>query len=98
MGAQLRHGGRGGAALTRQYIYSRFKPMPWRFTDAIDSSVMASLTAGCFWNHEQFTKMPTLLIGNRGGSICRCAGQSSIGAKNVQERIVRGPETGQRAE
>ena len=72
--------------MTRQYIYSRFKPLPWRFTDAIDSSVVASLTAGCFWNHEQFTKMPTLLIGNRGGSICRCAGQSSIRAKAGRRR------------
>jgi hypothetical protein len=72
MGGQLRHGGRGGAALTRQYIYSRFKPLPWRFSDAIDASVhVASLTAGCFWDMEQFSKMPTLLIGNRGGSICR---------------------------
>ena len=34
-----------------QYIYSRFKPLPWRFSDAPDAMTsIHALTTGCFWN------------------------------------------------
>lgn len=82
-GALLRHGGRGGGSLMRKYIYSRFKPMPWRFSDSPDPAVaMSSLTTGCFW--EATPNWPSLLIGSRGGGLCRFNLEDPLPAWEVQ--------------
>ena len=68
-GGVLRHGGLGGASLQRQYIYSRFKPLPRPFSDAVDGAPHSELTTGCFL--DSGANWPSLLIGSRSGALSR---------------------------
>jgi hypothetical protein len=67
---ELRNGGSGGGAMMRQFVYSRFKPFPWRFSDSPDPSAStAALTAGAFWSVN--SSWPSLVVGTKKGTLCR---------------------------